>query len=53
MPKPGNVGKTQVKNLAPLAGIKTLKFLYIAETPVSDITPVQPLISGGMKLIQN
>ena len=45
--------KTAVKSLAPLAQIKTLKFVYIADTPVSDITPVQPLIAGGMKLIQN
>jgi internalin A len=45
--------KTQVKSLAPLAQLKGLKFVYIAETGVSDITPVQPLISGGMKLVQN
>jgi internalin A len=48
-----SVKRTGVKNLAPLAGIKTLKFLYIADTPVTDITPVQPLIARGMKLIQN
>jgi Leucine-rich repeat (LRR) protein len=46
-----SVKKTQVKSLAPLAQIKTLKFLYIADTPLTDITPVQPLISGGMKLV--
>ena len=33
--------------------IHTLKFLYIADTPVSDISPVQPLLSGGLKLVQN
>jgi internalin A len=48
-----SIKKTQVKNLAPIATLRSLKFLYIAETPVSDITPVQPLIAGGMKLIQN
>jgi len=42
-----------VKSLAPLSGLRSLKFLYIAGTPVSDITPVQPLIADGMKLIQN
>jgi hypothetical protein len=42
-----------VKNLAPLVSLKKLKFLYIADTPVSDITPVQPLMAGGMKLVQN
>jgi hypothetical protein len=40
-----------VKSLAPLSQIKTMKFLYIADTPITDITPVQPLMSGGMKLI--
>jgi internalin A len=45
--------KTMVKSLAPLSQAKTLKFLYIADTPVSDITPVQPLMANGMKLIQN
>jgi internalin A len=45
--------KTAVKSLAPLAQSKTLKFLWIADTPVSDITPVQPLIAHGLKLIQN
>lgn len=45
--------KTAVKSLAPVSQIKTLKFLYIADTPISDISPVQPLIAGGMKLIQN
>ncbi len=45
--------KTQVQNLAPIAGIKTLKFLYIADTSIADISPVSPLVSGGMKLIQN
>ncbi len=48
-----SIKKTQVKNLAPLVSLKKLKFLYIADTPVSDITPVQPLIAGGMKLVQN
>ena len=48
-----SIKKTMVKSLAPLAQTKTLKFLYIADTPVSDITPVQPLISNGMKLVQN
>jgi internalin A len=47
-----SIKKTEVKSLAPLAMLKTLKFLYIADTPVSDISPVQPLIAGGMKLIQ-
>jgi|SRR5579859_661480 len=45
--------KTLVKSLAPLSQITTLKFVYIADTAVSDITPVQPLMSHGMKLIQN
>jgi len=46
--------KTAVKSLAPIAQIRTLKFLYIADSPtISDITPVQPLISGGMKLINH
>jgi internalin A len=44
--------KTAVKSLAPISQIKTLKFVYIADTPISDITPVQPLIAGGMKLLQ-
>jgi internalin A len=48
-----SVKKTGVKDLGPLARLKTLKFLYIADTPVTDITPVQPLIAGGLKLIQN
>jgi internalin A len=48
-----SVKKTGVKDLAPLSQLKTLKFLYIADTPVTDITPVQPLIAGGLKLIQN
>ena len=48
-----SVKKTQVQNLAPIAGIKTLKFLYIADSSVTDISPVAPLVSGGMKLIQN
>jgi Leucine-rich repeat (LRR) protein len=48
-----SIKKTQVQNLAPIAGIKTLKFLYIADSSVTDISPVQPLVSGGMKLIQN
>jgi internalin A len=47
-----SIKKTQVKSLAPLASLRTLKFLYIADTPVSDISPVQPLIAGGMKLMQ-
>jgi len=47
------VKKTGVKDLAPLSQLKTLKFLYIADTPVTDITPVQPLIASGLKLIQN
>jgi internalin A len=45
--------KSQVKSLAPLSQIKTLRFVYIADTPISDITPVQGLISNGMKLVQN
>jgi Leucine-rich repeat (LRR) protein len=45
--------KTGAKSLAPLAQTKTLKFLYIADTPITDITPVQPLIASGMKLLQN
>ncbi|HEY5243837.1 MAG TPA: leucine-rich repeat domain-containing protein [Polyangiaceae bacterium] len=45
--------KTGVKSLAPLSQLKTLKFLYIADTPVTDITPVQPLVPGGLKIIQN
>ena len=48
-----SIKKTRVQTLAPVAGIKTLKFLYIAESAVSDISPVSPLISGGMKLVQN
>ncbi len=48
-----SIKRTQVANLAPLASLKKLKFLYIAETPVSDISPVQPLMAGGMKLVQN
>jgi internalin A len=48
-----SIKKTQVQNLAPIAGIKTLKFLYIADSSVTDISPVSPLVSGGMKLIQN
>jgi internalin A len=48
-----SVKKTQVKSLAPLAQSKSLRFLYIADTPVSDITPVQPLISRGMRIVQN
>jgi len=48
-----SIKKTQVKSLAPLSQLKTLKFIYIADTPVTDITPVQPLISNGMKLITN
>ena len=48
-----SVKKSQVKSLAPLAQLRTLKFVYIADTPISDITPVQPLIASGMKLIQN
>jgi internalin A len=48
-----SIKKTRVQNLAPVAGIKTLKFLYIAESAVTDISPVSPLISGGMKLVQN
>jgi internalin A len=48
-----SIKKTQVQNLAPIAGIKTLKFLYIADSGVTDISPVSPLVSGGMKLIQN
>jgi internalin A len=47
-----SIKKTEVKNLAPVASLRTLKFLYIADTPISDISPVQPLIAGGMKLIQ-
>ena len=47
-----SIKKTEVKSLAPLAMLRTLKFLYIGDTPVSDISPVQPLIAGGMKLIQ-
>jgi hypothetical protein len=34
-----------------VSSLKTLKFLYIADTPVTDISPVQPLMTGGMKLI--
>jgi internalin A len=45
--------KSGVKSLAPLANLKTLKFVWIADTPVTDITPVQPLVAHGMKLIQN
>jgi internalin A len=48
-----SIKKTGVKSLAPLSQLKTLKFLYIADTPVTDITPVQPLVPGGLKLIQN
>jgi internalin A len=48
-----SVKKTGVKDLSPLSQLMTLKFLYIADTPVTDITPVQPLIAGGLKLIQN
>jgi Leucine-rich repeat (LRR) protein len=48
-----SIKKTQVKVLAPLASLRSLKFLYIADTGISDITPVQPLIANGMKLIQN
>jgi internalin A len=48
-----SIKKTRVQNLAPVAGIKTLKFLYIAESGVTDISPVSPLVSGGMKLVQN
>jgi internalin A len=44
-----SIKKTGVKSLASL---RTLKFLYIADTPVADIGPVQPLIAAGMKLIQ-
>jgi internalin A len=43
--------KSQVKSLAPLAALHTLKMVWIADTDISDITPVQPLIAGGMKLI--
>jgi hypothetical protein len=48
-----SIKKTRVQNLAPIAGIRTLKFLYIADSAVSDISPVQPLISGGMKLVHD
>jgi internalin A len=48
-----SIKKTQVKSLAPLAQIKTLRFVYIADSAITDITPVQPLISNGMKLVQN
>jgi internalin A len=48
-----SIKKTQVQSLAPLAGLRTLKFVYIADSQVTDITPVSPLISGGMKLVQN
>jgi hypothetical protein len=48
-----SIKKSRVQNLAPVAGIKTLKFLYIAESMVTDISPVSPLVSGGMKLVQN
>lgn len=45
--------KTMVKTLAPLANLTSLKFVYIADSTVSDISAVQPLMSRGMKLIQN
>jgi internalin A len=45
--------KTRVSSLAPLSQTRTLKFVYIADTLVTDITPVQPLMSNGMKLITN
>jgi internalin A len=47
-----SIKKTAVKSLAPIGQIKTLRFVYIADTPISDITPVQSLIAGGMKLIK-
>jgi internalin A len=47
-----SIKKTQVKSLAAISGLSTLKFLYVADTPLTDITPVQPLIASGMKLIQ-
>lgn len=46
-----SIKKTLVKTLAPLAGIKTLKFVYVADSTVSDISAVQPQIANGMKLI--
>ena len=46
-----SIKKTRVQNLGPVSGIPNpLKFLYIADTSIADISPVQPLISGGMKL---
>lgn len=48
-----SIKKTLVKSLAPLSQLNSLRFLYIADSAVSDITPVQPLVSHGMKLIQN
>jgi internalin A len=48
-----SIKNTLVKDLTPIASLKTLKILYIAGSAVSDISPVQPLMNGGMKLIQN
>jgi internalin A len=45
--------KSLVKSLAPLAQLTSLRFVYIADTSISDITPVQPLIAHGMKLIHD
>jgi internalin A len=48
-----SVKKTRVASLAPLAQIKTLRFVYIADTPITDISAIQPLMANGMKLITN
>jgi Leucine-rich repeat (LRR) protein len=48
-----SIKNTQVKSLSPVSQIKTLKYLYINGSPITDISPVQPLMSNGMKLVQN
>jgi internalin A len=47
-----SIKNTLVKDLTPIANLHSLKILYIAGSGVSDISPVQPLMNGGMKLIQ-
>jgi internalin A len=48
-----SIKKTQVKSVAPLAGMKTLKFLYIAGSDITDFDPLKELMGGGLMLVAN
>jgi internalin A len=45
--------RTLVKDLSPLRGLKKLKFLYIAGTPIDDLSPISPLMARGLKVVKD